>query len=84
VCASYSITPHNAGEHFAYRPPEHPLRLNDSSRTVGNWKDPGRPMNYTRTEQTTRLEQPVKELNIARRSGRDVRDNLDETLRAQS
>jgi hypothetical protein len=63
VCDSYSITPHNAGEHFAYRPPEHPLRLNDSSRTVGNWKDPGRPMNYTPTEQTTRLEQPVKELN---------------------
>jgi hypothetical protein len=63
VCVAYSITPHNAGEHFAYRPPEHPLRLNASSRTVGNWKDPGRPMNYARTEQTARLEEPVKDLN---------------------
>ena len=63
VCAAYSITPQDVGEHFAYRPPEHPFRLNASSRTVGNWKDPGRPMDYARTEQTARLEEPVKELN---------------------
>ena len=63
ICAEYGINPQNATEHFAYRPPEHPLRLNASSRTVGNWKDPGRPMNYARTEQTARLEEPVKELN---------------------
>jgi hypothetical protein len=63
LCAKHGVTPQNAGEHFAYRLPEHPLRLNASSRTVGNWKDPGRPMNYTRTEQTVRLEEPVKELN---------------------
>jgi len=63
ICAEYGATPQNAGEHFAYKPPEHPLRLNASSRTVALWKEPGKPMNYARTEQTARLEEPIKELN---------------------
>ena len=28
LCAEHGITPPNAGEHFAYKPPEDPLRLN--------------------------------------------------------
>ena len=63
ICAEGGITPQNAGEHFAYRPPEHPLRLNASSRTVALWKEPGRPISYARTDETARLEAPVKELN---------------------
>ena len=63
ICAEYGVTPQNAGEHFAYRPPKHPLRLNASSRTVASWKEPGRPMSFTRTEETARLEEPIKELN---------------------
>jgi hypothetical protein len=63
ICAEGGITPQNAGEHFAYRPLEHPLRLNASSRTVALWKEPGRPISYARTDETARLEAPVKELN---------------------
>ncbi len=63
ICAEHGVTPQDASEHFAYRPPEHPLRLNASSRTVEGWKEPGRPIKYTRTEETARLEAPVKELN---------------------
>jgi hypothetical protein len=63
LCAEHGITPQNVSEHFAYRAPEHPLRLNASSRTVEHWKEPGRPMRYTRTEQTAQLEEPIKELN---------------------
>jgi hypothetical protein len=63
ICAEYGITPLNASEHFAYRPPEHPLRLNASSRTVALWKEPGKPMRFARTEETARLEEPIKELN---------------------
>jgi hypothetical protein len=63
VCAEHGITPLNASEHFAYRLPEHPLRLNASSRTVAHWKEPGRPMRFARNEQTARLEEPIKELN---------------------
>jgi hypothetical protein len=61
--AAYGITPQNAGEHFAYRPPKHPLRLNASSTRVALWKEPGRPMKYRPTEETARLEAQVKELN---------------------
>ena len=63
LCAEHGIIPHNASEHFVYTPPERPLRLNASSRTVALWKEPGKPMNYARTEQTARLEEPIKELN---------------------
>lgn len=63
ICAEYGVTPQNAGEHFVYRPPEHPLRLNASSRRVALWKEPGKPMEYKRNEQTARLEAPIKELN---------------------
>ena len=63
ICAEYGVTPQNAGEHFAYRPPEHPLRLNASSRRVALWKEAGKPMKYTPTEETARLEAPIKELN---------------------
>jgi hypothetical protein len=63
ICAEHGVTPQDASEHFAYRPPEHPLRLNTSSRTVEGWKESGRPMKYARTEKTERLEAPVKELN---------------------
>jgi hypothetical protein len=63
ICAEYGITARNAGEHFVYRPPEHPLRLNASSRRVALWKESGRPMEYAPTEETARLEAPIKELN---------------------
>ena len=32
ICADCGITPQNATENFAYAPPEHPLRLNASSK----------------------------------------------------
>ena len=35
LCAEHGITPQNAGEHFAYRPPEDPLRLNATKSRRG-------------------------------------------------
>lgn len=63
ICAEYGITPQNASEHFVYRPPEHPLRLNASSRRVALWKESGKPMKYLLTEETERLEATIRELN---------------------
>jgi hypothetical protein len=63
LCAEHGITPPNAGEHFAYKPPDDPLRLNASSSNIGGLKAPGRPMRFAPTDQTARLEEPIKELN---------------------
>jgi hypothetical protein len=63
VCAEHGVTPQNAGEHFSYPPPEHPLVLTASSRRVGSWKEAGPPMEFERTPRTEALERVVKELN---------------------
>jgi hypothetical protein len=63
ICAEYGVSPQNVAEQFAYKPPEHPLRLNASSTGIGLWKEPGRPMKYRPTEETARLEASIKELN---------------------
>jgi hypothetical protein len=38
ICAEHGVTPQDASEHFAYRPPEHPLRLKDRRGLEGVWK----------------------------------------------
>ena len=52
VCAEHGITPQNAGEHFHYPPPEHPLVLKAASRRDGPWKEAGRVMKFDRTPRT--------------------------------
>jgi hypothetical protein len=63
LCAEHGVTPQNAGEHFTYPPPEHPLVLTRASRRVGRWKEAGSPMDFKRTPRTEKLERAVKELN---------------------
>lgn len=63
LCAEYGVTPQNAGEHFAYAPPEHPLRLRAASKSGAYWKEKGRLLKFKQTPQTARLEQCVKALN---------------------
>jgi hypothetical protein len=63
VCAEHGVTPQNAGEHFHYPPPEHPLVLTATSRRVGSWKEAGAVMEFERTPHTEKLEEAVRELN---------------------
>ena len=63
MCAEHGITPQNAGEHFHYPPPEHPLVLKAASRRDGPWKEAGRVMKFDRTPRTEALERSVRKLN---------------------
>jgi hypothetical protein len=63
ICAECGVTPGNVGEAFFYVPPEHPLRLHESSRRGFGWKVQGKPMEFARTPKTHRLEAPIKKLN---------------------
>jgi hypothetical protein len=63
VCAEHGVVPRDAGEHFYYPPPEHPLALTAASRRVGRWKERGKPMEFRRTERTEALEADVKKFN---------------------
>ena len=63
ACAEHGVAPQNAGEHFSYPPPEHPLVLTKASRRVGSWKEAGERMEFERTKGTKALEGRVKQLN---------------------
>lgn len=63
LCEKFGITPWNVAQHFTFKPPEHPLVLKSASTRTSFWKNPGKPMTFSETDTTRRLESRVKELN---------------------
>jgi hypothetical protein len=63
LAAEHGINSSNVGEHFPPELPEHPLVVRDWSTRQGRERQQGRFIKYTRTAETDRIEQDVKELN---------------------
>src|SRR4051794_4726651 len=59
---SRGITPHNVDDHFLQELPRHPLVLKTASRTIRGRKIDSRPMRYTASPHTERLETDLKRL----------------------